>query len=1164
MKCPRCQAENDAGASFCEDCGARLEAACPSCGTPVTSGKKFCRSCGTALTTEPADRFASPESYTPKHLAEKILTSKAALEGERKQVTVLFVDASGFTSLSERLDPEDVHGMMTRVFELILAEVHRYEGTVNQFLGDGVMALFGAPIAHEDHARRGVQAALGISKALGAYADELRLRRGITFRVRQGLNTGLVVVGSIGSDLRMDYTAVGDTTNVAARMQQAAEPGHVLISEATHRLVSGYFDLLSLGELSLKGKAEPVRAWDVVSARASRTRLEVEADRGFAPLVGRERELRLLEEAFERATAGHGQVVFIVGEPGIGKSRLLYEFRRRVADRATWLEGHCLSFGQAIAFHPLIDLLKRSVQIEEGDSESAMAEKIDAGVLRLGSDLRPIVPYLRSLLSVDPGDPAVSSMDPRLRRGEIFAALGRLINRAAQLRPQIVVFEDLHWIDKATEEFLVAMTDGVPTLRVLFVFTYRPGYRHPFGERTYQVRIAPAPLSAEDSMRIAEGVLAAPGLPEEIVDILVRKGEGNPFYVEEVIRSLKESGAVRLSGSGYVLARRLDEIVVPDTIQDVIMARIDRLDEAPKKTLQLASVIGREFTRRLLDRLAETDKPTDDLLRELKAIELIYEKQLFPEPAYLFKHALTQDVAYNSLLRERRKDLHGLIGHAVEDLYAERLAEHCEMLAHHFSKAEVWDKALHYLLEAAAKAVNAFAVREALALYAEALAVADRLGEQVPASRVMAIHRTCSELFYTVGDFAEARREADHLLDLARRTGDQRSEAGALVLSAQATVWMEDFPGGLARAAEAIAAGEATGLKPAVAGGLVMTGMVHGITARHDQAQDELDRALTISRAAGILSLQGLALHVMGNMRNWHGRHLEALELATEGVQVAREHPQFVSVLTRCLWTQGVAWTSLGDYDAALRVLEEGRVLCEKLGNELELNRLLNTLGWLHIECHDLDRGLAFSAQGLELARRSRHATGFERVAFNLADQADAFLNKGDLALASEVLDEAINIVEHPPASRWMTWRYATHCLASLGELWLARGDLAQAERFADQSLEIAVPTRSRKYEVRAWRVKGESALARRRFDEAREALDKALAIARQIGNPGQLWKTHAAVARFHEAAGRREQALAASRAAREVLDGVRTRLQNVELRAALDRAAFLRDLPTD
>src|SRR5882672_2524194 len=304
MACPQCQQENPPEARFCNGCGARLALTCPSCNQPNPPSSRFCNGCGQKLgeTAPPASvpRFAEPHGYTPKHLAEKILSSRSALEGERKLVTVLFADVSGFTSLSERLDPENVHGLMARVFELILAEVHRYEGTVNQFLGDGVMALFGAPIAHEDHARRGVQAALGISKALETYGEELRRVQGITFLVRQGLNTGLVVVGSIGNDLRMYYTAVGDTTNVAARMQQAAEPGHVLISEATHRLVSGYFQARDVGELSLKGKAAPVHAWDVMSAQAARTRLEVEADRGLAPLVGRERELGLLEEAFER------------------------------------------------------------------------------------------------------------------------------------------------------------------------------------------------------------------------------------------------------------------------------------------------------------------------------------------------------------------------------------------------------------------------------------------------------------------------------------------------------------------------------------------------------------------------------------------------------------------------------------------------------------------------------------------------------------------------------------------------------------------------------------------------------------------------------------------------------------------------------------------------
>ncbi len=1166
MQCPRCRHENAADAGFCDECGERLDTACPGCGAANRGGARFCRQCGQGLAqpagTGPAAASSadSPSSYTPRHLAEKILKSKSALEGERKQVTVLFVDVSGFTSLSERLDPEDVHALMTRVFELILAEVHRYEGTVNQFLGDGVMALFGAPLAHEDHARRGVQAALGISKALGAYAEELRGRRGIIFRVRQGLNTGLVVVGSIGSDLRMDYTAVGDTTNVAARMQQAAEPGHVLISEATHRLVSGYVEARDLGELSLKGKAEPVRAWDVVSTRATRTRLEVEADRGLAPLVGRERELALLQEAFERAEAGQGQVVFVVGEPGIGKSRLLYEFRRIVGDRATWLEGHCLSFGQSMAFHPVIDLLKRSFGIEEGDPEAAIADKIEAGVLRLGDDLRPIVPYLRGLLSVDPGDPAVATMNPQLRRGETFDALRRLIGRAAQRRPQIVVIEDLHWIDKASEQFLLAVADGVPTLRALFVFTYRPGYSHPFGERTYHVRIAPAALSAEDSVRMAEGVLATYGLPWGITDMIARKGEGNPFYVEEVIRSLMESGAVRPSEGGLVLAKQLDEIEVPDTIQDVIMARIDRLAEAPKRTLQLASVIGRAFTRRLLDRLAEVREHADECLRELKALELIYETQFFPELGYMFKHALTQDVAYSSLLRERRKDLHRLIGLAIEEVYGDRLTEHYEVLAHHFSAAEAWEKALEYLRKGAEKAVRAFALREALALFGQALTTADRLGDRVPVATVIGIHGARADLFYAVGEYSNSRIEAEQLLSLARREGDQATEAAALVQSAWASVWMEDFPGGLGQAAEAIALSEAAGPPGALAGALLVNATVHSVTARHDEAENDVRRALAISRSAGDRNWEGLALSWTGFLRNWQGRYRESLEVSREGVRVARER-QLLAPLLRCLWSQGVASAGTGDYEGALAALREGLSLTEKMGNEAELTRFSNTLGWLHIECGDLDRGLAISARSLDLARRSRHATGLERAAFILINEGDAFMAKGDLAAASEVLDEAFHIVEHPPESRWMTWRYETHCLVSLAELWLARGDPARAERLADRSLGIAGSTHFRKYESRALRVKGESALAAGRLAEAGRTLAHALAIAQGIAEPRQTWLCYAALGRLHAARKDEDAAGQAYRAARGLVEGVKEAVRDPQLRGGLEQAGAVREI---
>ena len=548
MTCPGCSQENPAGARFCGGCGAPLEVICVACQAPNPPGNRFCHQCGGVLGPgSAAGQFASPQSYTPKHLAEKILTTGSALKGERKQVTVLFVDVSGFTSLSERLDPEEVHRLMSRAFDLMLAEVHRYEGTVNQFLGDGIMALFGAPIAHEDHARRAVHAALGIGRALEAYQTELA-PRGISFRARQGLNTGLVVVGSIGSDLRMDYTAVGDTTNVAARLQQAGEPGRVTISEATHRLVRGYFETRPLGELHLKGKAESVAAWEVVAAHETRTRLEVEADRGLTPFVGRERELGSLVDAFERARAGQGQVAFLVGEAGIGKSRLLLELRRRVADGAAWQEGHCLSFGKAMAFHPLVDLLQRQFGVEEGDGEAAIAAKIERGVTAVGAALGPVAPYLRALLSIDPGDADVRAMSPAQRRGETFEALRRLLVHAADQRPQVLVIEDLHWIDGASEQFLTALVDSVPALRALLIFTHRPGYASPFGERTYFTRVVPAALSAEDSARMAAAVLATDALPAELRALVAAKAEGNPFYVEELVKSLEETGILRAEG----------------------------------------------------------------------------------------------------------------------------------------------------------------------------------------------------------------------------------------------------------------------------------------------------------------------------------------------------------------------------------------------------------------------------------------------------------------------------------------------------------------------------------------------------------------------------------------------------------------------------------------
>jgi class 3 adenylate cyclase len=396
-----------------------------------------------------------PLSYTPKHLAEKILTSRSALEGERKQVTVLFADVAGFTTLAEHLDPEVVHEIINRCFEGITAEVHRFEGTINQYTGDGVMALFGAPLAHEDSPRRAVHAALGIQRALRDVAQDLQAERGLTLQMRIGINTGLVVVGKIGDDLRMDYTAVADTTNLAARLQQMAQPGSVLISAATQQRVAGFFETRDLGEIPVKGRA-PVQAFEVLRPRGRRTRFDVAVERGLTPLVGRERELATLHERFREVKAGRGQVTGITGEAGIGKSRLVPEFRRALAqagEAVTWPEGHCISFGQASPFLPLIELLRTHFQIDEFDGEPEIIAKVEQGMRRMG-ELEAHIPAIRSLLSVDPGDPAFAALEGTARRRHLFAAIRALSLRGAQLRPLVLVIEDLHWIDTSSEEFL--------------------------------------------------------------------------------------------------------------------------------------------------------------------------------------------------------------------------------------------------------------------------------------------------------------------------------------------------------------------------------------------------------------------------------------------------------------------------------------------------------------------------------------------------------------------------------------------------------------------------------------------------------------------------------------------------------------------------------------
>jgi predicted ATPase/class 3 adenylate cyclase len=1031
--------------------------------------------------------LASPRSYTPTHLAEKILRLRSALQGERKQVTVLFADVSGFTAISEKLDPEEVHRLMNGAFELMLGEIHRFEGTVNQFLGDGLMALFGAPISHEDHARRGVLAALGIQQRLREHQERLAREQGIDFKLRLGLNTGLVVVGAIGDNLRMDYTAVGDTTNLAARMQQLAEPGQIAIAEATWRLVRGYVETRSLGTVTVKNRQEPVGAWEVLRAKGVLTRLEVQAERGLTPFVGRDAEMAAMERAFGLAKGGRGQIVFVVGEAGIGKSRLLLEFRKRLAgERATWLEGPCISFGQSIPFLPIIELLKRNSGVEGADPESAIIAKVDRGLGFLGEDAPRIAPYLKYLLSVDPGDPAVAAMDPGERRSRIFEALRQITLQGSRVRPIVMVIEDLHWIDQASEEFLKFLADSLAAAAVVLILTYRPGYSQPFGDRTYYSRIALHPLSEDESSRVARALLETSDLPEEVRAIVARKAEGNPFFVEEIVRALVETGALRRDDGRYVLARSPGDIHIPDTINDVIMARIDRLAEAPKRTLQVASVIGREFALRLLKRISDVREQVERCLADLQTLEFVYATALFPDAEYIFKHALTHDVAYASILHAQRRELHASIGQALEEMYGDRVEERPEELAHHFTQGEVWDKAFRYLRQAGAKAVALCVDKEAVAYYERALAALARLPASAERDRQgVDLRLEMRAPLWRLGRLDRLFplfREAE---ELAQRLGDPRR-----------------------------------------------LDTIYAFLVQYYWAMGEQERAIEYGQRCleTADALDDLALRVTGNLYLGHaynalGQFEKAVEYLAGNVELLegeRAREQFglsgLPYVVSCAYaTESLG--QLGDFARAEAFARRGGGLAEAAGHPYSLAVMRTATGYLRAIKGEFAEAIALLEPSLAVCREKRFAGWIMRSATALGM---AYALSGRPEDAIPLHEEAIRLQEEAGA---LVTR--AHWWANLGEALLLAGRMEEARRAGQEALQFARAHAEKHNEAWSRWLLGE--VAARQAPPAREEAERefreALRLAEALGLKPLLGRCRMSLGQLALRAGARAEA---------------------------------------
>jgi predicted ATPase/class 3 adenylate cyclase len=1055
MRCPHCQHENREGARFCAACGSAFASQCPACGSLPPPGAAFCDHCGTplsgtttAITPPPlAPRPQVPQAYTPTHLAEKILTSRAALEGERKQVTVLFADLKGSMELLANRDPEEARAILDPVLARMMAAVHRYEGTVNQVMGDGIMALFGAPIAHEDHAVRACYAALAMQEAIRGYREEVRRTHGITVQIRVGLNSGEVVVRAIGNDLHMVYSAIGQTTHLAARMEQLAEPGSILLTAAALWLVEGLVRVNPLGPVPVKGLAEPVEVFELVGASALRRRLQASAARGLTRFVGRETELAILQRALAGAGAGHGQVVAVVGEAGVGKSRLAYECVHSHRTQG-WrvLESASVSYGKASPYFPLIDLLKRYAHVEEQDDPRTIRAKVTGQIMTLDETLQDAIPALLSLLEALPADSPFLRLDPPQRRQRTLTALKRVLLRESQVQPLLLVFEDLHWIDAETQALLDSLIDNLPTAHILLLVNYRPDYQHGWSSKTYytQLRLDPLPPASADE--VLQALLGDDPSLAPFKPLLITPTKGNPFFLEESVRTLVETGMLVGTSGAYRLAQALPTIQVPATVQAVLAARIDRLPPEDKRLLQTAAVIGHEVHWPLLQAIAEL--PEDALhrgLAHLQAAEFLYETRLFPEREYTFKHALTHEVAYGSLLLERRRALHARIVEALEALAGGRVAEQVERLAHHALRGEVWEKAVTYCREAGDKADDRSAFRETAIYFEQALGALAHL-PATPDTEVLALELLVDlgDALIPLGDYGRSHALFSEAEALARRLDDRARLAQVLTNIAIVRRLQGDLEG-------AVTAGQG-GLELAAALG---------------------DRALQVA-ASHRLGQAYYGLGEIGRAAQLLRRNVAALEAGTVGPELCdgsvSRWPWRVTVsdLSRPAPYYGIvsrAWlaltlSALGGFAEGRRRGEEALRLAMAESQSDALIIAHGCLGLLALAQGDLGVASRVLEQGLALCQASGNRDWSISITGGLG-YAYALAGRGEEGLA--LLTEAVR--EGGPAGEWFAYAVL---LTEFSTVSLLVGRHDEAQRHAHHALELARQQRARGDEAQA------------------------------------------------------------------------------------------------
>jgi class 3 adenylate cyclase/tetratricopeptide (TPR) repeat protein len=1090
MQCPRCRQDNPPRAKFCLECATPLAHRCASCGTPLPAEARFCFECAAPVGAPRLPlRFTTPETYTPKHLAERIINSKTALEGERKQVTVLFADLKGSMELLADRDPEEARKLLDPILERMIEAVHRYEGTVNQVMGDGIMALFGAPLGHEDHAVRACYAALHMQETVKRNAEEVRRREGVLPQIRVGLNSGEVVVRSIGSDLHMDYTAVGQTTHLAARMEQMAAAGSILVSADTLRLAEGFVEVNPLGPVNVKGLSEPVEVFEVTGGGPVRSRLQAAARRGLTRFVGRAAEVDQLHRAQQRAGEGHGQVVAIVGEAGMGKSRLVYEFTHSHR-RHGWLvlETASVSYGKATSYLPVIDLLKGYFKIQDLDEHREIREKVTGKLLTLDEALRPTLPALLALLDLPVDDPAWQALDPGRRRQRTREAVKQLLLRESREQPVLMIVEDLHWIDGESQMLLDSLLDTLGSARLLLLVNFRPEYQHAWGGKTYYQQIRIDPLPPESADELLDSLLGHGAGLGALKRLLIERTEGNPLFLEESVRTLVESGVLVGERGAHRLVEDLRTIRVPTTVQAILAARIDRLAPEDKRLLQTASVVGKDVPVTLLRAIAELpDGALREGLARLQVAEFLYETRLFPDLEYTFKHALTHEVAYGSLLQERRRALHARVVDTMEVLHENRLGEHVDALAHHAVRAERWDRAARYLYQAGEKAFAHARYHSAATFYEDAVRALERLGGAADLALTV---DACLELWAartSVGQYDGFAELAERAETLARALDDGPRLARVQLRRAQAIAVTCVMPGTLQTAME--------------------------------KAREAFERA-----GPDDLRTRSYARFVIGHASRDLGRMAEAVREFAAGVAlfegVDRHGAAAGFAVPICVslgaWCSD-AYAATGEFQKAFVSARDALRMATDLRHASSLATASMFVGAVHSARGEMDAAVPCFERGLAIASENDLHLGTVRAAALLAH---ALVTLGQRDRGLEYLARArarsaeAHVTHHGPATGYGTVTAATY---------LAANRPAEAASELQHGLAAVAARNAHGYRPTLLRLEAE-VLAPQNVVGALGRLREALALATELGLRPEAAHCHLALGTLHRRTGRSEE----------------------------------------